>query len=448
MNEAQTQTSLLSIELSSTRSKDNYSLLLINNNYLFKSYLLIKLLKYKTPKLNQHELVYEQLEDKLLVKIIDICLENASSKEYTCILKRIFLHLYEEYLKQDTRFILKSKTSFTNIQNSDEFLNELPDLIDQIKTNLKQPTTSQFDKCVSYLDFLPLKLRTLIQGLLNSKAILNNLIKSILETNANSKIFHLLGGLIGVNDTNSLVQVYEPMFDKKYQNKLDNLILNILSKVLSLAKSEFEMDCYLNEQDMCRDNFKRLLDDMQKLIESNRNCLVYPGRIKYKVFNSKSLDSLEEKESKRKLEPVESDSLVDLTKFKRIRRVSSSSLPVDSFLPESSSSSSSSYESLISNYEDLNNKQHKLKLDLLKSPLTYPVHTLPGIGKIYAERLKERKIYKVGDLVSFYEKKCECNKQKFENELKSIAFMRQDSMTKLIDFIETLIRKNLTQKQF
>lgn len=76
------------------------------------------------------------------------------------------------------------------------------------------------------------------------------------------------------------------------------------------------------------------------------------------------------------------------------------------------------------------------------SPLSMTVDKLPGIGKIYAKRLKEKNLSKLEDLVNLYMIKCLRNKTKFENELKYLTFMRQDTIEKLAGLIENIVRKN------
>ena len=72
-------------------------------------------------------------------------------------------------------------------------------------------------------------------------------------------------------------------------------------------------------------------------------------------------------------------------------------------------------------------------------PLALALQKLPGIGPVYASRLRNYNINTFGDFVSFYQKSCKCNADKFHDELKEMAAMKIDSIRKVVDLIRTYL---------
>lgn len=65
------------------------------------------------------------------------------------------------------------------------------------------------------------------------------------------------------------------------------------------------------------------------------------------------------------------------------------------------------------------------------------VDQLPGIGKVYARRLRDKSIYTLGDLRQLLDIKCAGSEAKFESELKNAGIMRTDIIRKCAQIIRT-----------
>lgn len=74
-----------------------------------------------------------------------------------------------------------------------------------------------------------------------------------------------------------------------------------------------------------------------------------------------------------------------------------------------------------------------------KTMLKMSVKKLPGVGHIYAERLKEKNINNFSDLIYLYEINCHRDDLIFENKLKSLASIKSNSIKQIIE----IIKKNL-----
>ena len=75
------------------------------------------------------------------------------------------------------------------------------------------------------------------------------------------------------------------------------------------------------------------------------------------------------------------------------------------------------------------------KSDLDQKDPFMRVNQLPGIGKVYARRLRDKSIYTLGDLKELLDIKCAGNEAKFESELKSAGILRTDVIRNCADII-------------
>lgn len=106
----------------------------------------------------------------------------------------------------------------------------------------------------------------------------------------------------------------------------------------------------------------------------------------------------------------------------------------------SSLASTESFKSIISKNDNATNNSYK-KMSVVdnifkNSPLRLPVEKLPGIGRAYSLRLKQNKIFYLEDIINFYEIECKSDRTDFKNRLKSLAFMRINSINKLLNLID------------
>lgn len=250
-----------------------------------------------------------------------------------------------------------SKTSLTKVETeAKEFLNILPSLTDRIRCNINPDLKN--DSETFCFEYLPSKLKPLINSILNAKLILNNLLKTILQANAASKFNSFITTFLGLDDSGL---VYEPLFEKMHQNKLDKLILSIVFRLVRLSLNQIDANTQSNG--FCSESFFKMVKDMKKLIDLNRKHLygakskksqsvtnlANSSRILNDVYshNSQSCTLFEANSSKRKykiLEEIDETNQNENSSFscssekirsKRLRRLS----PASSFSSVSTSCS-------------------------------------------------------------------------------------------------------------
>lgn len=358
----------------------------LKNEYLFKSYLLVKILKSNLKNARQ-------IQEKLLLNLINCLLgkRNEPSEQDLVRMQEIFNCLYLMCSKYYDDFVVDCE----DIQ-MDTVEQKLSKLIDQ--TDLVVET-----------NFL-------------------SSVKKFFRPTVN-KILHLLNlkksGTLSVGS----------------MEKLDNLVLKIIEKLIQVCDhSEHE-------------ELQIVLKDIEFLLEFFKNSSQNePGKHRVRDFVSKSCTTIIGTDLKRKISPIENDRLtnssssISILKCKKIRRLSSTSIP-------SILSSNQISKELISNKRNQSlfyvikqannvNKSKDKKVDIVSKlfPLSLSVNKLPGIGKVYANRLKEHKMSSLGDLVQFYESKCARNRTKFSSSIKYMTYMKSDTINKLIRIMQTVIR--------
>lgn len=80
-------------------------------------------------------------------------------------------------------------------------------------------------------------------------------------------------------------------------------------------------------------------------------------------------------------------------------------------------------------------KPNASKFDPCRMQSSVSVSKLPGIGRVYAERLKAKSLGTLGDLCALYERTCARDDLRFEHELKQAACMRTDVIRKCVDIV-------------
>ena len=124
----------------------DYNSLVIDNEYLFKGYLiLIKKLKFRINKgCDVEPRLIDLLENKLLLKIIDVCLDKDSSQvcdeekqEIKEIIMKIYAFIANEYAKSNN----EGEMNYEFVDNYEELRKDVPNLIAKLKTQ----TNIEFD---------------------------------------------------------------------------------------------------------------------------------------------------------------------------------------------------------------------------------------------------------------------------------------------------------------
>lgn len=361
----------------------------LKNEYLFKNYLLVKIL-------NSNIKTMDLVREKILLKLINSLLDKktkCSDQEELVQQQEIFNCLYLLCSKYCSGFSLNEQDLDDEIVL--EKLNSLIDQRDLVTPNL----------------------------LSNIKKILKPTVDKICH------IFNLKKGT---------------QFSPELLEKIDNLVVNIIEKLVIICEPSENLELQI------------VVKDLGFLLDYLRNINLEKSDKQPKEFRSKSCITIIGTDLKRKISSIEynrlinSSSSISILKFKKIRRLSNTSIPS---ISSSNSLANQISKELISNkrnqslFQVINEaknarKNMKNNIDFVSKlfPLSLSVNKLPGIGKVYAKRLKENKISNLGDLVQLYQIKCDRNKAKFTKSIKYMTFMKADTINKLVRILQTVIK--------
>lgn len=483
----------------------DYNSLVIDNEYLIKGYLLLKI------NISKGCMVEPVLENKLLLKIIDIFLDkdfdelcNQDKHEFKETTMKIYAFIANDYCKfsnSSNQFSLDDL-----IGDYDELKKNMPTLIDKLKTITNIELDSDTKLANRSIDII---------GLLKLSKI-NYLVKDFLDEAKHNFSLYLSNFLNkNVNNNNNKeeeqtsIETSGSYFKSTINNKtkIEELVIKILEKILKHVRRDLKAYSF-RKYKLDYNKFKRLLDDLEELIEINANLnsnysssqinstssdsSQQSSSSEFKstsesILNSTSLNSDDYDQaysksktslrlpSKRKSSLVEylalnkssSSTIIKRPKYKidyETLSLSTSNSGVAStpsttsqddaedYITYSKESSAAYYTNPIELCHDynrlfetkskVNDKNISIPFEsyIQFSPLQLPVNKVPGIGIVYAARLKSNGIGKFGDLVDLYQIKCENNFAKFHTELKSLASIRSDSIYKISDIIENYLK--------
>jgi nucleotidyltransferase/DNA polymerase involved in DNA repair len=475
----------------------DYNSLVIDNEYLIKSYLLLKI------NINKGCIVEPMLENKLLLKIIDIFLDkdfdelcNEDKQEFTEITMKIYAFIANDYCKF---FNSNNQFSLDLIGDYDELKKNMPDLIYKLKTITKIELDSDTKLANRSIDIL---------GLLKLSKI-NYLVKDFLDEARHNFSLYLSNFLNkNVNNNNNKeeeqtsIETSGSYFKSNINNKtkIEELVIKILEKILKHVRRDLKAYSF-RKYKLDYNQFRRLLDDLEELIEINANLnsnnsssqisstssdSSQQSSSEFKstsesILNSTSLDSDDYDHaysksntslrlpSKRKLSLIEyhkssSSTIIKRPKYKTDLEAVSLSTSNSGVASTPSTTSEDDaedhityersayytnpielchdYNRLFETKSKINDKNISIPFEsyIQFSPLQLPVNKVPGIGVAYAARLKSKGFGKLGDLVDLYQIKCENQFGKFHCELKNLASMRADSIYKIHDIIENYLK--------
>jgi hypothetical protein len=453
--------------------------LIAKNSCLFKSHLLLKLIQ--SNKNGDHDVLENILADKILLKIVELFLDSSSnhyeiecheinldefSSEYT----RLFRYLYCQFSR------LTEKKYVINDENEIELKELIKDLSESVKIKIDN-----------------MNRRVDSDSKLNQNNDQDKMRKSFF-----SGIIQKLQFCFVNKSTENVVsdydfEKYESIFDERIRIRLEALVLNIIEKLLIMTQNELRHKRFTKGNSEQFNNTIFELSSLVRLYKNNSTAFLEPKSLvsnhKRKLKHSKSHTDVNMNISEFS-EPQSSSSSINLDskRTKRVNnRLSSSFNASDKngsfseknctlksesnslFTSENEARSADSTSSMSekdetdlekdrenddADYDESEDEENLLfknsKMKSKKSsgrewwnkfsPLTISVLKLPGIGGTYAKRLKDRKMEKLGDLVNFYEVKCNSNVRMFRNELKETFNMRQDSVNKLTSIVENYLR--------
>ena len=348
------------------------------NQFIIKSFLLIKLIHKKDASLEVISKKYKLLENKIVTRLIDAFLSNyydrledeiieyykidridsSSYLIYNLLIHKCeYLFLKSEFSSQFSSFILREKEIDLDYERIESNLDKL---IDNLLSNVKEKTNNK-------------------------------------DTDKLKRIFNMvnLGCLYDFIWPNKVI--YDEISNEKEITPINPHIEEILLKIIQTILDKI-------------DNFEKiriiLIElNISKSTEENRN---------------------------------DNDEVSRLS-IKRSADNSSSSLLTDD-LSTSCSTRDSKMPRLMS--EDYNESMSLPIESLFKcsSPLKLPINKLPGIGRAYATKLNQNNVHTFGDLINIYEKISEKNELSFQNEMKSLINMKNDSINRLIYLIKSYFK--------
>ncbi|RNA16767.1 hypothetical protein BpHYR1_003038 [Brachionus plicatilis] len=357
----------------------------LKNEYLFKNYLLIKILNSNLKNMRQ-------VQEKFLLKLINCLLgkNGLCSDQELNLMQEIFNCLYLICSKHCSGFAINCED--IDVEIVDQKLSSLIDQIDSAEPNILS------------------SIKRFLSPTLDKIRNLFNLKKS-------------------------------GSFSAESMQKLDKIVLNIIEKLVLVCESSENFELQI------------IIKDLDFLLHYHKNVSLEEVGKHHREFMSKSCTTIIGTDLKRKFSSIESRKVISsssstsILRCKRIRRLSSTSIPS---VPSENSIENQISKELISNkrnqslFQVINEAKNATKnrdknYDIVSKlfPLSLSVNKLPGIGKVYANRLKEHKISSLGDLVQFYESKCAKNRTKFTTSIKYMTFMKSDTITKLVRIMQT-----------
>lgn len=274
-DEAQTQTSYSLLPsaavAASARSfhhhnspKTNFIQILTENDCLFKNYLLLKLIKYKSNATSTYS-KWRSLEDQLFRELVVFWLNQKNqldshttkstnnSRNRDLLIQ--LLNDYRQHFDPNFYLICCGKNSNTHTSPTSIACTENDDETKKSNENPNQSSTSYYNYVSNSL-----------------KNVINNVsmaMKSIMETNANDSTTTAV----------ATPPLNESIFKESNRDRLDSVILDIVHEIFNLAKKQFKDmhaekgDSSVEERDEEVYRFRVLIKDLSKLIEMNRACL-------------------------------------------------------------------------------------------------------------------------------------------------------------------------------
>lgn len=200
---------------------------------------------------------------------------------------------------------------------------------------------------------------------------------------------------------------FELILQDRDTMRLDSLILDLIERMVELADEELETIIAGGEnctQGKDIDWTKSRILEIAELLESCKKRQDLKRKLSYSSYEESTFTT-------------ESESSGDASEIKRIR---AHSTPKDISL-------------------ELNESKIGTTTKSKLATMSTAVQSLPGVGKEYSRRLREKNLSSLGDLVTFYRKKCNSNRQEFVSSLKNSVNMKVDSILKLLDLVEQIV---------
>lgn len=405
VDNAQTQT-----ERNHNDNSSRYVNLVHENSLLFKTYLLLKTIFLRKGESAAQPDILLNLRDKLLVKLINVCLNKNQPNFINDNNDLTLVHqILNEYKNENLTLNFDRLNSVVNLMSSDGLTFETDDECDSRRDQQ------------TYLTYASSGLKKLVNNLTHVREMLAQAMRSLSQNH--EQIGTMLKSLLPYGDS---VHAKTLKLNRNYREKVDDLVFKIVREMLSSISGQRN---------------SATIDELNKLMEEIKRATVGP----IFVVRSKSdthghglltgsyIHVTRLSASKRPVRTYSSSNLstysnVKSDTSKRFRRTSSSS--VISYV-----NSVQSVEHLVVDDNHAAKPTAAKKNKNLQLEASTSVFQLPGIGKAYAERLKKEKLYTLGDLVKLYDK----NEVKFRDVLRTKLFMKKNSISKLVEIVKMFL---------
>jgi hypothetical protein len=442
--------------------------LVVKNSPLLKSYLLVNMIQSNEKA--KHDIYETVLVDKLLLKIVELLLENSEdgneaeeNETLTCDYEPLYNYIFIYfYILTEAEHSGSLSVAYGKDQS------EFKAIIERLNNSTK------------------IEIENLQKSQQPSTGFFGSLVKK-------------LGGFFNKQTVSTSIDysTYQQIFDSEVLAQLNQIVFKIIEKLVAVSQSKLLEQDELTLPDS--DKLKSEIFELSRLVSLSKNnskATRSPQLSKRKLQSSKSDGSLTvqfkessssiDVRSKRARGLVNRVSVLTLlsdedpgdkidkseNEFESTENATENNVPSLVVLSDDSSLSGQELESgdeddneeeysenndeedSEKNYESEENANSLSKIKSMKStgsggdgeglwgkfsPLSISVLKLPGIGVTYAQRLRDKKVNKLGDLVRLYEVNCQSNVETFRTELKENFNMRMDSANKLVNLVRSYL---------